>query len=112
MGGVLGKRSSARPLSPEQVVSPTPSDIDIAQAAEPQHVRSIARGLGISDDHLDYYGKYKAKVSRHIYASPPALFPHSRVVDVRAPAVDPALLASPSSISAHGMHTINSTFFI
>ena len=38
------------------------SDIDIAQNAKMQHIRDIASKLGISEDDLEMYGKYKAKL--------------------------------------------------
>ncbi len=41
-----------------------PSDIEIAQAAKMQRIASVAREkLGISEEHLEPYGHYKAKVS-------------------------------------------------
>jgi formate--tetrahydrofolate ligase len=41
-----------------------PSDIEIAQAARLQRIASVAREkLGISEEHLEPYGHYKAKVS-------------------------------------------------
>ncbi len=39
------------------------SDIQIAQEAELSHIRDVAAKLGIDEDDLDYYGKYKAKIS-------------------------------------------------
>jgi formate--tetrahydrofolate ligase len=39
-----------------------PPDIEIAQSAPIRHIRHIASKLGISDDQLEYYGKYKAKL--------------------------------------------------
>ncbi|MEI6294768.1 MAG: formate--tetrahydrofolate ligase [Actinomycetes bacterium] len=39
------------------------SDIEIAQGAVMQPVVEIGKSLGISDEHLDNYGRYKAKVS-------------------------------------------------
>jgi formate--tetrahydrofolate ligase len=38
------------------------SDLEIAQAAKLQHVRDIAAKLGIPEDDLELYGKYKAKL--------------------------------------------------
>ncbi len=38
------------------------SDIEIAQAANMKHIRTIAEGLGINEDNIDMYGKYKAKL--------------------------------------------------
>src|SRR5690349_18715396 len=41
-----------------------PSDIEIAQAAKLQRISAVAREkLGISEEHLEPYGHYKAKVS-------------------------------------------------
>src|SRR5207253_8066309 len=40
-----------------------PSDIAIAQAAKLRPIRDVAAELGLSDDELELYGKYKAKVS-------------------------------------------------
>jgi len=39
-----------------------PSDIAIAQAAKLRPVADIAAELGLEDDELELYGKYKAKV--------------------------------------------------
>jgi formate--tetrahydrofolate ligase len=38
------------------------SDLEIAQAARMQPILAIAQGLGIREDELDLYGRYKAKV--------------------------------------------------
>lgn len=38
------------------------SDIEIAQAAKMQHISEIAGKLNVSDDDLELYGKYKAKL--------------------------------------------------
>ena len=43
------------------------SDIEIAQAARPELITNIAAKLGISDDDLECYGKYKAKVSPEVF---------------------------------------------
>lgn len=39
-----------------------PSDLEIAQAATVKPILEIAASLGLSEDDLDLYGKYKAKV--------------------------------------------------
>jgi formyltetrahydrofolate synthetase len=44
------------------VKSPVPSDIEIAQAANMRPVREVAADVGLTEDDLDLYGKYKAKV--------------------------------------------------
>lgn len=38
------------------------SDIEIAQAAKMQHIKDIAAQLGIPEDDIEMYGKYKAKL--------------------------------------------------
>jgi formyltetrahydrofolate synthetase len=43
-------------------LKPVPSDIDIAQATELLPILKIAEQVGLSEDDLDLYGKYKAKV--------------------------------------------------
>ena len=39
------------------------SDIEIAQEAEMLHIRDVAEKLSITEDDLEYYGRYKAKLS-------------------------------------------------
>ena len=46
-----------------------PSDIEIAQAANPLHIVKVAGKLGISEDDLELYGKYKAKISPRVLKS-------------------------------------------
>ena len=43
-------------------VTPVPSDIEIAQAAELRPILDIARSVGLTEDDLEMYGKLKAKV--------------------------------------------------
>ena len=43
-----------------------PSDIEIAQSVQPRPISDIAAGLGLSEDDLDLYGRYKAKVNRRV----------------------------------------------
>lgn len=42
------------------------SDIEIAQQAKMLHIKEIASKVGINDDELEYYGKYKAKLGREV----------------------------------------------
>ena len=42
------------------------SDIEIAQAAQPQCIDAIAEKAGIDDKYLEMYGKYKAKVDYNL----------------------------------------------
>ena len=39
------------------------SDIEIAQGANMYHIRDIAASVGIDEDDVEFYGKYKAKIS-------------------------------------------------
>ncbi len=47
---------------PVKRVKPVPSDIEIAQAAEMFPIREIMDRLGLVEDNVDLYGKWKAKV--------------------------------------------------
>lgn len=39
------------------------SDIEIAQSAKMLHISTVAEKMGLSEDDIDLYGKYKAKIS-------------------------------------------------
>lgn len=43
------------------------TDIEIAQEAEMLHIRDVAAKLGIDGDELEFYGKYKAKLSDRLW---------------------------------------------
>ena len=45
------------------------SDIEIAQEAKPLHIREIGKKLGLSEDDLEFYGKYKAKIDYNLLKS-------------------------------------------
>ena len=45
------------------------SDIEIAQEAELVHIKEVAEKLGINEDELEFYGKYKAKVADELLES-------------------------------------------
>lgn len=47
---------------PIKITHPVPSDIEIAQAAELRPILDVAHQVGLRDDDLELYGKYKAKV--------------------------------------------------
>ena len=42
------------------------SDIQIAQEAKMIHIKDVASQLGITEDDLELYGKYKAKLSNEL----------------------------------------------
>lgn len=45
-----------------EIKTPTPADIDIAQAAELLPVRQVAAALGLDEEDFSSYGKHLAKV--------------------------------------------------
>jgi methylenetetrahydrofolate dehydrogenase (NADP+)/methenyltetrahydrofolate cyclohydrolase/formyltetrahydrofolate synthetase/formate--tetrahydrofolate ligase len=62
---------------------PVPSDLDIAQAAEPQLIKEIAEHLGLEDEDLIQFGQYKAKVHLDVLKKL-AGRPSGKYVDVTA----------------------------
>ena len=44
------------------------SDIEIAQQTPMRPIQDVAADLGLSADDLEFYGKYKAKLSEELYA--------------------------------------------
>lgn len=51
------------PFRTLELKTPVPSDIEIAQSVEPEHIREVAARAGINEDEIDFFGKHKAKVS-------------------------------------------------
>lgn len=43
------------------------TDIEIAQSAQMLHIGKVAEKLGLYEDDIEYYGKYKAKISADVY---------------------------------------------
>ncbi|WP_374398992.1 formate--tetrahydrofolate ligase [Flavobacterium sp.] len=52
-------------------MSTFPSDIEIAQNATMSHIKDIAKKINISEDDLEFYGKYKAKLPLHLQKENP-----------------------------------------
>ncbi len=44
------------------------TDIEIAQQSKMLHIKDVAAQLGINEDELEYYGKYKAKLSDELFS--------------------------------------------
>lgn len=42
------------------------SDIEIAQEAKLEHIKDVAAKIGLTEDDLEYYGKYKAKIDYNL----------------------------------------------
>ena len=49
------------------VKTKVPSDIEIAQAAKMEPITKIAESIGLSEDDLELFGKYKAKISYDVW---------------------------------------------
>ncbi len=60
-----------------------PADIDIAQAAAIRPIREIAAPLGLTEDDLELYGRYKAKVHLDVREKFAAR-PNAKYIDVTA----------------------------
>ena len=57
------------------------TDIEIARNAEIRPIREIAKNLGMEEDDLELYGKYKAKISEE-YLQKIQDRPHGKLVHV------------------------------
>ena len=60
-----------------------PSDLDIAQAAQMRPITEIAADLGLNEDDLELYGKYKAKIDLEVIERHSAT-PNGKYIDVTA----------------------------
>src|SRR5688572_9792803 len=75
------RRCASMTVAPKVV----PSDIDIAQAADIRPILEIAEKLGLNEEDLDLYGKYKAKVHLDVLKDPRfASRPQGKYIDVTA----------------------------
>lgn len=58
------------------------TDIEIAQRANIKPIKEIAKSLGINENDLDFYGKYKAKINDSLFEkikdNPDGKLPHNR----------------------------------
>jgi formyltetrahydrofolate synthetase len=76
------KKKPVKP-SPLKLLDPVPADIDIAKAAVMKPIKDLADEVGILDDELELYGKYKAKVTLDILERLKDV-PDGKYVDVTA----------------------------
>ena len=95
-----------------EVKSPVPSDIEIAQAAKLRPIREVAAELGLTEDDLDYYGKYKAKVHLNVLERIKDR-PNAKYVDVTA--ITPTPLGEGKTVTtlalSQGLHHIGKKVF-
>ena len=76
------------------------SDLAIAQAASMKHIREIAEVLGLTEDDLEYYGKYKAKVSLDVREKFKDR-PQAKYIDVTA--ITPTPLGEGKTVTTIGL---------
>jgi methylenetetrahydrofolate dehydrogenase (NADP+)/methenyltetrahydrofolate cyclohydrolase/formyltetrahydrofolate synthetase len=81
-------------------VRPVPSDIDIVQAHEMKPIKEIADMLGLTEDDMDYYGKYKAKVHLDVLDKL-ADRPNGKYIDVTA--ITPTPLGEGKTVTTIGV---------
>jgi methylenetetrahydrofolate dehydrogenase (NADP+) / methenyltetrahydrofolate cyclohydrolase / formyltetrahydrofolate synthetase len=98
---VLAK-SVQRKFTPTKLklLSPVPSDIEIAQAGKLKPVLQIAEELGIKPDELELYGPYKAKVKLEILERLKKR-PNGKYIDVTA--ITPTPLGEGKSTTMVGL---------
>jgi len=77
-----------------------PSDLEIAQAARLKPIIEIARQIGIKEDELEFYGKYKAKISLSILERLKDR-PQGKYIDVTA--VTPTPLGEGKTVTTIGL---------
>jgi methylenetetrahydrofolate dehydrogenase (NADP+)/methenyltetrahydrofolate cyclohydrolase/formyltetrahydrofolate synthetase len=82
------------------VKSPVPSDIKIAQAANLRPIREVAAGIGLTEDDLDLYGKYKAKVHLDVLEKFKDR-PNAKYIDVTA--ITPTPLGEGKTVTTIGV---------
>jgi len=88
------------------------NDLEIAQAAELRPVTEIAKEVDILEDELDFYGKYKAKVSLDVRERL-ADKPNGKYIDVTA--ITPTPLGEGKTVTtiglSQGLHYIGKNVF-
>jgi len=80
--------------------SKVPSDIEIAQAAKLKPAIEIAEGVGLTEDELDFYGKYKAKVHLDVLQRLKDR-PNGKYIDVTA--ITPTPLGEGKTVTTIGL---------
>ncbi|MEW6552775.1 MAG: formate--tetrahydrofolate ligase [Actinomycetota bacterium] len=78
-----------------------PSDLEIAQAAELLPIVEIARKMGLEDDEIDLYGKYKAKIDFDAVLARLKDKPNGKYIDVTA--ITPTPLGEGKTVTSIGV---------
>ncbi len=76
------------------------SDLDIAQAAKMKPITEIAQGLGLLEDEIEPYGKYKAKVNLEVLDRLKGR-PNGKLIDVTA--ITPTPLGEGKTVTTIGL---------
>jgi formyltetrahydrofolate synthetase len=79
---------------------PVPSDLDIAQAATMKPIIQVAKELGLQEDEIDLYGKYKAKIHLDVLNRLKDR-PQGKYIDVTA--VTPTPLGEGKTVTSIGL---------
>jgi len=79
---------------------PVPSDIDIAQAATMRPIIDVAHEVGLTEDDLDFHGKYKAKIHLDVLERLSGL-PSGKYIDVTA--ITPTPLGEGKTVTTVGV---------
>lgn len=77
-----------------------PSDLEIAQAHKMIPIKEIAASIGLDEEYLDYYGKYKAKVSLDVLEAFKDR-PDGKLIDVTA--ITPTPLGEGKTVTTIGL---------
>ncbi|OQY32666.1 MAG: formate--tetrahydrofolate ligase, partial [Anaerolineaceae bacterium 4572_5.1] len=97
---------------PIEIKHPVPSDIDIAHAAEKLPITEIAKSVGLLEDELELYGKYKAKVKLEVLDRLKDV-PNGKYIDVTA--ITPTPLGEGKTVTtiglSQGLHYIGKKVF-
>ncbi len=78
-----------------------PSDLEIAQAAELLPIIEIARKMGLEEDEIDLYGKYKAKIDFERFLEKAKDRPNGKYIDVTA--ITPTPLGEGKTVTSIGL---------
>jgi len=76
------------------------SDIEIAQAAKMKHIIEIAESVGLSEEYLELYGNYKAKVKLEVLENFKER-PNAKYIDVTA--ITPTPLGEGKTVTTIGL---------
>jgi methylenetetrahydrofolate dehydrogenase (NADP+)/methenyltetrahydrofolate cyclohydrolase/formyltetrahydrofolate synthetase len=94
------------------IKSPVPSDIEIAQAARLRPIMDVVKDLGLTEDDVDLYGKYKAKVHLDLLDKLKDR-PNAKYIDVTA--ITPTPLGEGKTVTtigvSQGLHEIGKKVF-